>query len=75
MVFHPVHGASLRIRSLYPELFVEPNEAEMRAFLSYIQENGISEKMKNLNFPTFPLKIAVIGASTGTGIPEFLEHL
>ena len=75
VVFHEVYGYSLNIRDIDPTYTVGDLERKKREILLQLEQEGIIDMNRELEFPVLPKIIAVISSPTAAGLGDFLNHL
>lgn len=72
---HPVYGMSLVITAVNPEYTMGDLLRRRREILSRLQQEGILELNRQLQWPDVPLRIAVISAKGAAGYGDFINQL
>lgn len=75
VVFHEVYGYSLNIRDIDPTYTVGDLERKKREILAQLEQDGVIDMNKELEFPLLPKNIAVISSPTAAGLGDFMQHL
>lgn len=75
VVFHEVYGYSLNVRDIDPTYTVGDLERKKRQMLQQLQEEGIIDMNRELEFPLLPKNIAVISSPTAAGWGDFIHQL
>lgn len=75
VVFHELYGYSLNIRDIDPTYTVGDLERKKREILNQLQQEGIINMNKELEFPLLPKNIAVISSPTAAGLGDFMNQL
>lgn len=75
VVFHEVYGYSLNVRDIDPTYTVGDLERKKRQILQQLQEEGIIDMNRELEFPLLPKNIAVISSPTAAGWGDFIHQL
>ncbi len=73
--FHERYGLSLQIEDVDPSYTMGKLEAERRAKLEKLQQEGLLEKNEELDLPVVLQRIAVISSERAAGYKDFVQHL
>lgn len=72
---HPVYGFSLIVSAVNPEYTIGDLMRRRREILQRLQQEGILEMNRTLQWPTVPQRIAVISAPGAAGYGDFINQL
>lgn len=75
VVFHEVYGYSLNVRDIDPTYTVGDLERRKREILMQLEEEGIIQMNRELEFPLLPKNIAIISSPTAAGLGDFMNQL
>lgn len=75
VVFHEIYGYSLNVRDIDPTYTVGDLERKKREILAQLQDEGIIDMNRELEFPVLPKHIAVISSPTAAGWGDFMNQL
>lgn len=75
VVFHEVYGFSLNVRNIDPTYTVGDLERKKQEILAQLEEEGIIDMNRELEFPLLPKTIAVISSPTAAGLGDFMNQL
>ena len=75
VVFHELYGYSLNVRDIDPTYTVGDLERKKREILAQLEEEGIIDMNRELEFPALPKSIAVISSPTAAGLGDFINQL
>ncbi len=75
VVFHEVYGFSLNIIDIDPTYTIGEIERKRLMIIKKLEEEGVTEMNKELDFPLVPQRIAVISAETAAGFGDFKNQL
>ncbi len=73
--FHEIYGFSLNIKDIDPTYTIGDIEQKRLAIIKMLEEEGVFEMNKELEFPLVPQRIAVISSETAAGYGDFSEQL
>ncbi|MDR3218135.1 MAG: exodeoxyribonuclease VII large subunit [Dysgonamonadaceae bacterium] len=73
--FHPVFGFGLNVWDIDPDYTLGDLQAQRRAILKRLEEEGVLSLNKELVLECLPQRIAVISSPTAAGYEDFLKHL
>ncbi|MDR1653718.1 MAG: exodeoxyribonuclease VII large subunit [Prevotellaceae bacterium] len=73
--FHAVYGISLNIRDIEPAFTVGDLAIRRLQVIQRLQNEGIAEMNKLLEFPQRPQRLAVISSATAAGFGDFKHQL
>ena len=74
VVFHEVYGFSLNIIDIDPTYTVGEIERKRKLIIRQLEEEGVIDMNKELNFPLVPQRIAVISSETAAGFGDFKKQ-
>lgn len=75
VVFHELYGYSLNVRDIDPTYTVGDLERKKREILAKLEEEGIIDMNRELEFPVLPKNIAVISSPTAAGFGDFMNQM
>jgi len=75
VVFHELYGYSLNVRDIDPTYTVGDLERRKKEILRKLEEEGIINMNRELEFPVLPKTIAVISSPTAAGWGDFMNQL
>ncbi len=75
VVFHEVYGFSLNIIDIDPTYTIGEIERKRLFIIKRLEEEGVTDMNKELDFPLVPQRIAVISSKTAAGFGDFLNQL
>jgi len=75
VVFHEVYGFSLNIIDIDPTYTIGEIERKRLLIIKKLEEEGVTEMNKELDFPLVPQRIAVISSQTAAGFGDFKNQL
>lgn len=75
VVFHEVYGYSLNVRDIDPTYTVGDLERKKREILAQLEQDGVINMNRELEFPVLPKNIAVISSPTAAGLGDFMDQL
>lgn len=73
--FHSLYGYSLNVVDINPSFTVGEMALQREKILSELEEEGVLELNKQLDFPILPQRIAVISSENAAGYEDFLNEL
>ncbi len=73
--FHEVYGYSLKILDIDPSYTLGDLAKKKREILKKLEEQGVIDMNKEIEFPEIPSKIAVISSPTAAGYEDFVNQL
>jgi exodeoxyribonuclease VII large subunit len=73
--FHEVYGLSLNIKDIDPTYTVGDIEKKRQAILQRLEEEGVFDMNKEIDFPLVPQRIAVISSESAAGYGDFIDQL
>ncbi|MDA3879731.1 MAG: exodeoxyribonuclease VII large subunit [Prolixibacteraceae bacterium] len=73
--FHEVYGLSLNIKDIDPAYTLGDMARKRREVLERLDEEGIIDMNRDLDFPEIPSRIAIISSATAAGYEDFMNQL
>ena len=73
--FHGVYGFSLNIRDIDPTFTIGEMAARRLQIIRQLEEDGIVDMNKLLDFPELPQRLAIISSATAAGYGDFCDQL
>ena len=73
--YHEIYGLSLIINDIDPVFTVGDMALKRQAIINQLQEEGVFSMNRELDFPLFPQRIAVISSRKAAGYSDFMNHL
>jgi len=73
--YHEIYGLSLIINDIDPAFTVGDMALKRQAIISRLMEEGVFEMNKELEFPLFPQRIAIISSRNAAGYTDFMNHI
>ena len=73
--FHELYGYSLTVLDIDPTYTVGDMERKRREILRQLEEEGVIDLNKELEFSMFPQRIAVISSASAAGYGDFCNQL
>lgn len=73
--FHGVYGFSLNVRDIDPAFTIGEMAARRLKIIRQLEEDGIVDMNKLLNFPKLPQRLAIISSPTAAGFGDFMDQL
>jgi exodeoxyribonuclease VII large subunit len=73
--YHEVYGLSLVISDIDPAFTIGEMAIKRNLIIRKLEEEGIFEMNKELDFPCLPRNIAVISSKNAAGYTDFINHL
>ncbi|MFT4753759.1 MAG: exodeoxyribonuclease VII large subunit [Salibacteraceae bacterium] len=73
--YSPTHGISLNIRDIDPSFTLGEIAREKKMAIASLKKQGIFDANRNVPFPFFPNRIAIISVITSKGYQDFLETM
>lgn len=73
--YHKLYGLSLVISDIDPAYTIGEIAVRRSIVLKKLQEEGVAEMNRELEFPLFPGRIAVISSETAAGYTDFRDQL
>lgn len=75
VIFHEVYGYSLNIKDIDPTFTIGDLERKRREIIARLEQDGIIDMNRELEFPDLPKNIAVISSPTAAGLGDFMDQL
>lgn len=75
VVFHELYGYSLNVKDIDPTYTVGDLERKRKEILKQLEQEGIIDMNRELEFPILPKTIAVISSPTAAGYGDFMNQL
>jgi exodeoxyribonuclease VII large subunit len=73
--FHGVYGFSLNIRDIDPTFTIGEMAARRLQIIRQLEQDGIVDMNKLLDFPELPQRLAIISSATAAGYGDFCDQL
>lgn len=73
--YHELYGISLSVSDINPSFTMGEIEAQRRAIIKQLTDEGIFEMNKCIVFPILPQRIAIISSENAAGYIDFINHL
>ncbi|MDR1119308.1 MAG: exodeoxyribonuclease VII large subunit [Dysgonamonadaceae bacterium] len=73
--FHELYGYSLNVLDIDPTYTLGDIQRQRQLILNQLAEEGVLDLNKELPFPLFPQRVAVISSATAAGYGDFLNQL
>jgi exodeoxyribonuclease VII large subunit len=73
--FHGVYGFSLNVRDIDPTFTIGEMAARRLKIIRQLEEDGIVDMNKQLDFPKLPQRLAIISSATAAGYGDFCDQL
>ncbi len=73
--FHELYGYSLVVQNIDPSYTLGDLAKKRKEILKQLEEEGVLNLNKELDFPKYPQRIAVISSKTAAGLGDFLDQL
>lgn len=73
--YHEVYGLSLVINDIDPAFTIGEMAIKRNQILKRLEEEGVISMNKELGFPLFPQRIAVISSKNAAGYTDFINHI
>jgi exodeoxyribonuclease VII large subunit len=73
--YHELYGLSLIISDIDPAFTVGEMALKRQLIIKKLEQDGVFSMNKELDFPSFPKRIAVISAKNAAGYSDFINHL
>lgn len=73
--FHELYGYSLTVLDIDPSYTLGDLQRQRQMIIHRLEEEGILNLNKELDFPSLPQKIAVITSASAAGYEDFLDQL
>ncbi|MBI9052412.1 MAG: exodeoxyribonuclease VII large subunit [Bacteroidales bacterium] len=73
--FHELFGLSLNIKDIDPSYTIGDLAIKKREIIKKLEDDGIIDMNKELEFPILPQRIAVISSETAAGYQDFINQI
>ncbi len=73
--FHGVYGFSLNVRDIDPTFTIGEMAARRLKIIRQLEDDGIADMNKEIEFPKLPQRLAVISSATAAGYDDFCDQL
>ena len=73
--FHGLYGFSLNVRDIDPTFTIGEMAARRLKIIRQLEEDGIVDMNKELDFPLRPQRLAIISSATAAGYGDFCDQL
>lgn len=73
--YSPTHGISLNIQDIDPSFTLGEIAREKKMAIATLKNEGLFDANRNVPFPFFPNRIAIISVITSKGYQDFLETM
>lgn len=73
--YHEIYGLSLIISDIDPSFTIGEMALKRQMIIKRLEEEGVIMMNKELAFPVFPQRIAVISSRNAAGYTDFISHL
>jgi exodeoxyribonuclease VII large subunit len=73
--YHEIYGLSLIINDIDPAFTIGEMALKRQRIIQKLEEEGVITMNKELEFPIFPKRIAVISSKNAAGYSDFIKHL
>lgn len=73
--YHKLYGLSLQISDIDPSYTLGKIALKRNLILEKLNEEGVTEMNRELNFPLFPQRIAIISSESASGYTDFIKEL
>jgi exodeoxyribonuclease VII large subunit len=73
--YHEIYGLSLVINDIDPAYTLGELAIKRQEILKKLEEEGVLNMNKELDFPVVPQRIAVISSKNAAGYTDFMKHL
>lgn len=73
--YHEIYGLSLVIFDIDPAYTMGDLAVKRQMIIRRLEEEGVLNMNKELDFPLFPQKIAIISSRNAAGYSDFIRHL
>jgi len=73
--YHEVYGLSLIISDIDPSYTLGEMAIKRQMIIKKLEDEGIFNMNKELDFPELPSRIAIISSATAAGYTDFIKHL
>lgn len=73
--FHELYGYALTVLDIDPAYTMGDMQRQRQQILNQLEEDGVKDMNRELDFPLLPQRIAVITSATAAGYEDFLKQL
>jgi exodeoxyribonuclease VII large subunit len=73
--YHEIYGLSLIISDIDPAFTIGEMAVRKQLIIKQLEQEGVFGMNKELDFPLFPRRIAVISSKNAAGYTDFMNHL
>jgi len=73
--YHEIYGLSLVISDIDPSFTMGDLAVKRQMILKRLEEDGVLSMNRELEFPLFPQRIAVISSRNAAGYTDFIKHI
>ncbi len=73
--FHELYGYALTVSDIDPSYTLGDMQRQRQLILRQLEEEGVLDLNKELEFPLFPQRIAIITSETAAGYEDFLDQI
>ena len=73
--YNELYGLSLIVNDIDPEYSLGVKELERQKTIERLQNEGLMDLQKELEFPLLPFRLAVISAEDAAGYRDFVRHI
>jgi exodeoxyribonuclease VII large subunit len=73
--YHEIYGLSLIISDIDPAFTIGEMAVRKQLIIKQLEQEGVFGMNKELDFPLFPRRIAVISSKNAAGYTDFINHL
>jgi exodeoxyribonuclease VII large subunit len=73
--YHELYGLSLVISDIDPAFTVGEMAMKRQLIIKRLEQDGVFSMNKELDFPAFPQRIAIISSKSAAGYSDFINHL
>lgn len=73
--YHELYGLSLVISDIDPAFTIGEMAMKRQLIIKKLEQEGVFSMNKELEFPAFPQRIAIISSKNAAGYSDFISHL
>jgi exodeoxyribonuclease VII large subunit len=73
--YHELYGLSLVISDIDPAFTIGEMAMKRQLVIKKLEQDGVFSMNKELDFPAFPQRIAIISSKNAAGYSDFINHL
>ncbi len=73
--YHELYGLSLVVSDIDPAFTIGEMAVRRQMIIKRLEEEGIFDMNREMEFPLLPRRIAVISSRNAAGLSDFLDHL